>query len=207
MLRAALSSAVLLVAACSGGEPDGTAPAAGDTAAPAASASPSSPAAVGAEGAAVTNPGNDGLTAQVSSLTGEVSGLNTRVTDMGLVIDLPSDALFGYDEADLTPAAEIELRKAAELIRQSPPGAVQVIGHSDSDGDATYNQTLSEARARTVADWFGEQVGVRQRQFTVSGKGETAPIADNARADGTDDPAGRAKNRRVEVIVPRSNSE
>ena len=78
-----------------------------------------------------------------------------------------------------------------------------MIGHTDSHGSAAYNQTLSEARAKTVADWFGQQVGVRQRQFAV----ETAPIAPNAKADGTDDPAGRAKNRRVEVILPTSPSE
>ena len=47
------------------------------------------------------------------------------------------------------------------------------------------------------------QVGVRQRAFAVSGKGETAPIAPNETATGADDPAGRTKNRRVEVILPR----
>lgn len=142
-----------------------------------------------------------GLTGQVSALTGDVSGLNTRVTDMGLVIDLPADALFEFDKADLTPAAEAELNKAAELIRRSPAGPIAVIGHTDAKGDDAYNQTLSEARAKTVADWFGGQVGVRQRTFQVSGKGETAPIAPNARPDGSDDAAGRAKNRRVEVVV------
>ena len=139
----------------------------------------------------------------MSDLNADISGLDTRITDMGLVIDLPSDALFEYDKAELTPAAETELRKVAEVIRAGPPGSIQVIGHTDSDGNDAYNQTLSEARARTVADWFGQQVGVRQRQFAVSGKGETAPIAPNATADGKDDPAGRARNRRVEVIVPK----
>jgi outer membrane protein OmpA-like peptidoglycan-associated protein len=143
-----------------------------------------------------------GLRAQVSNLTADISGLNTRVTDQGLVIDLPADALFEFDKADLTAAAETELRKAAELIRASPPGPIAVIGHTDTKGDDAYNQQLSEARARTVREWFGGQVGVRQRQFEVSGKGEAAPIAPNARPDGSDDPAGRAKNRRVEVIVP-----
>lgn len=143
------------------------------------------------------------LRGNVSALTGDVSGLNTRITDMGLVIDLPADALFEFDKATLTPAAETELRKAAEVIRSSPAGAIQVIGHTDAKGDDPYNQKLSEARARTVADWFGQQVGVRQRQFQVSGKGESAPIALNARPDGSDDEAGRAKNRRVEVVVPK----
>ncbi|WP_428630949.1 OmpA family protein [Sphingopyxis sp.] len=145
----------------------------------------------------------DGMTAQVSDLKGDVSGLDVRITDLGTVIDLPADALFEFDKADLTPAAAGELAKVAELIRPAPPGAVQVIGHTDAKGDDAYNQRLSEARAKTVADWFGQQVGVRHRQFTISGKGETAPVAPNETADGKDNPAGRTKNRRVEVVIPR----
>lgn len=143
-----------------------------------------------------------GLTAPVSALSADRSDLNVRVTGLGTIIDLPADALFDYDKATLTPAAETELRKAAELIRRGPPGRIQVIGHTDSDGDSVYNQKLSEARARTVADWFGQQVGVRQRTFSVSGKGESAPIASNKTPTGVDDPQGRTKNRRVEVVIP-----
>lgn len=155
-------------------------------------------------GATVRNPqtANSSLRAEVSTLNADTSGLNTRVTDMGTIIDLPADALFDYDKSTLTPAAETQLQKAAELIRQAPPGAIQVIGHTDSKGDDAYNQKLSEARARTVADWFGQQVDVRQRELQVSGKGETAPVAPNESADGKADPAARAKNRRVEVIIP-----
>ena len=144
-----------------------------------------------------------GVTGTVSNLSGDISGLNVRVTDMGTIIDLAADALFEFDKAELTPAAEAQLQKAAALIRKAPPGGIQVIGHTDAKGDDAYNQRLSEARARTVADWFGGQVGVRQRAFTVSGQGETAPVAPNETATGADDPAGRAKNRRVEVILPR----
>ena len=150
-------------------------------------------------------PAAAGMSAKVSSLTGTVSGLNTRVTDMGTIIDLPADALFEYDKAVLTQAAEVELRKAAEMIRGSPPGAIRVIGHTDSKGDDAYNQTLSEARANRVADWLREQVGVRQRELLVSGRGEAAPIAPNENAAGGDDPAGRAKNRRVELVVPTTD--
>ena len=151
-------------------------------------------------------PAAPGMSAKVSSLTGTVSGLNTRVTDMGTIIDLPADALFEYDKAVLTPAAEVELRKAAEMIRRSPPGAIRVVGHTDNKGDEAYNQTLSEARANRVADWLREQVGVRQRELLVSGRGETAPIAPNEKAAGGDDPVGRAKNRRVELVVPTTDS-
>lgn len=181
-----------LLASCSGSKDQ---PAANVTQAEPAPVPPTSPPTPLAGGA--------GLTGQVSGLTSAVSGLNIRVTDMGKVIDMPSDALFEFDRADLTPDAAVQLAKAAEVIRAGPPGAIRIVGHTDSKGDDGYNQKLSEARARTVADWFGQQVGVRQRSFEVSGMGEKQPIAPNQAAGGQDDPVGRAKNRRVEVIVPK----
>jgi outer membrane protein OmpA-like peptidoglycan-associated protein len=192
MTRAALALSALALAACSPAA-DSDPPPARETPTPAPAAPASAPPATP----------RGGMTGSVSSLTGDVSGLNIRVTDMGTIIDLPADALFEFDKADLTPAAEAQLQKVAALIRKAPPGGIQVIGHTDAKGDDAYNQRLSEARARTVADWFGAQVGVRQRAFAVSGKGETAPVAPNETATGADDPAGRTKNRRVEVILPR----
>lgn len=194
-----------LLAACSpGGRDDAPVD---EAAAVAGAASGAGPAATeappaggsGADGAATRS----AMTGTVSDLKGDVSGLNIRVTDTATIVDLPADALFEFDRADLTPGAEAELRKAAELIRKAPPGAIDVIGHTDASGDDAYNQRLSEKRSRSVADWFAQQVGVRQRAFRVSGKGETDPIAPNRTADGEDDAAGRARNRRVEVILPR----
>ena len=178
----------------------------GDSAPPPPADSPAAPGEAAASSPAAASPAptvRPGMTGSVSDLKGDISGLSIRVTDMGTVIDLPADALFEFDKADLTPAAEAQLGKAAEVIRQSPAGTIQIVGHTDAKGDDAYNQRLSEARARAVADWFGQQVGVRQRSFTVSGKGETAPIAPNQTATGADDPAGRTKNRRVEVVIPR----
>lgn len=200
MRLASLSVSAALLAACSPGGGD-DAPAgdaatgAGTTSAPVAAAADAQPTTGGGPGSAMTG--------TVSDLKGDVSGLNIRVTDTATIVDLPADALFEFDKADLTPGAEAELQKAAELIRKAPPGAIEVIGHSDAKGDDGYNLRLSEKRARTVADWFAGQVGVRQRTFRVSGKGETDPIAANQTADGKDDAAGRARNRRVEVVLPR----
>lgn len=146
-----------------------------------------------------------GLTGQVSALNSAVSGLDMRVTDHGTVIDLPADALFEFDRADLTPGATDQLSKSAQVLRNAPAGPIEVVGHTDSKGDEVYNQRLSEARARTVADWFGQQVGVRQRVFQVSGVGEAQPVAPNETADGKDDAAGRGRNRRVEVIIPTAS--
>lgn len=143
------------------------------------------------------------LTGTISPLNSGISGLNLRVTDTGTIIDLAADTLFEFDRADLAPGATEQLEKSAQMIRAAPPGPIAIVGHTDSKGDDSYNQRLSEARARTVADWFSRQVGARHRQFDVSGLGETAPIAPEQTADGQDDPSGRAKNRRVEVILSK----
>ena len=194
MTRRTLALSMLALAACT--------PAA-DSEQASADATPTTSTSAPVAPATPATSARGGVTGTVSNLSGDISGLNIRVTDMGTIIDLAADALFEFDKADLTPAAEAQLQKAAALIRKAPPGGIQVIGHTNAKGDDAYNQRLSEARARTVADWFGRQVGVRKREFTVSGKGETAPIAPNETATGADDPAGRTKNRRVEVILPR----
>jgi outer membrane protein OmpA-like peptidoglycan-associated protein len=141
------------------------------------------------------------LKAEVSSLSADRSGLNVRITEFGTVLELPTDTLFEFDRSDLAPAAEANLVKAADLIRRSGSGPIQVIGHTDAKGEDAYNLALSSRRAEAVAAWLRQQVGVRQRQITTSGKGEAEPIAPNARPDGGDDPAGRARNRRVELII------
>lgn len=201
-MRLIAAAGLLALAACSKGGDEVAAPAPGETGGFATLApDPQAPVAAASAPAGATS----NLTGQVSALNADISDLNVRVTDFGTVIDLPADALFEYDKAELTADAEAQLLKAAEVIRKSPgEGAIKVIGHTDSHGADAYNQKLSEARARTVADWFGRQVGVRRRSFEVSGKGETAPIAPNAGPDGKDDPAGRVKNRRVEVVVPKA---
>lgn len=143
------------------------------------------------------------LTGQISTLTSGISGLNVRVTDMATIIDLPADALFEFDKSTLTSEAVVQLSKAAEIIRKAPHGPIAIVGHTDSKGEDAYNQALSEARAKTVATWFGQQAGIRQRSFNISGMGEKQPIAPNSRPNGSDDPEGRTRNRRVEVIIAK----
>lgn len=193
-MRAAPVVLAAVLSACSG-EPPGPQPSleATGTVEAVAGANENSPA-PGAE---------TGLTGKVSALNSAVSGLAVRVTDYGTVIDLPADALFAFDSADLTSGATSQLTKSAQLIATAPAGPIRVVGHTDSKGEDGYNQRLSEARAKTVADWFRRQPGVRQRMFAVEGQGEKQPIAPNETASGQDDPAGRARNRRVEVVLPK----
>jgi photosystem I P700 chlorophyll a apoprotein A2 len=75
-----------------------------------------------------------------------------------------------------------------------------VEGHTDAKGPDDYNQTLSEKRARTVKDWLVAR-GAMPADARIQGWGERHPVAPNARPDGSDDPQGRQKNRRVAVVL------
>ncbi|MBB4857642.1 outer membrane protein OmpA-like peptidoglycan-associated protein [Novosphingobium chloroacetimidivorans] len=190
-----LAVLVLTSAACS----DERAPEPGSSDAPPSAARTSPPPPPPGE----QRPKSGGLVGQVSPLNSALSDLNVRVTDMGTIIDLPTDALFAFDSAELNPDATKQLEASARMIRSAPAGPIKVIGHTDSKGDDAYNQKLSEDRAQAVAAWLMKQVGVRKRAIETSGEGEKAPIAPNETLSGQDDPAGRARNRRVELVLPR----
>nr|WP_314436825.1 OmpA family protein [uncultured Brevundimonas sp.] len=123
--------------------------------------------------------------------------LKARRTDGVIVIDLPADVLFDFDKATIRPDAEPALTRAAELLKSYPGAQVSIGGHTDSKGDDAYNQALSVRRAQAVADRL-QSAG---RRLSVEGFGEARPVAANARSDGSDDPEGRQKNRRVEIRI------
>lgn len=133
----------------------------------------------------------------------EKQGLVAEKTERGVVLYLP-DVLFDFDRDDLTDPAREKLRSVAELIVElAPERTVSVEGHSDSIGSEDYNQALSVRRAESVQRALVGS-GVDAAQVTVVGHGEHFPIAPNTRADGRDDPEGRARNRRVEVVIERT---
>jgi len=126
--------------------------------------------------------------------------LEARETDRGVVVNLP-DVLFAFDKASLTPDARVKIHDIAEVLNSQARGRqVAVEGHTDSIGSDAYNQQLSERRAEAVAIGL-ESAGVSNRRITTRGFGDRYPVTPNRYPDGTDNPVGRAKNRRVEVII------
>ena len=101
---------------------------------------------------------------------------------------------FDFDLADLKAAEVPELDAFANYMNKVADTKVAITGHTDSTGPAEYNQMLSEKRAQDVADYLAGK-GISADRMTVSGMGESAPIADNSTK------AGRAENRRVEVEI------
>lgn len=110
-----------------------------------------------------------------------------------------ADALFEFDKATLTPDAEETLKALAPLLLKTGPHPATVEGHTDAKGTDAYNQTLSEKRAQTVKDWLAAR-GALPVTTPIQGWGKRRPVAPNTKPDGSDDPEGRQKNRRVEVV-------
>jgi outer membrane protein OmpA-like peptidoglycan-associated protein len=119
-----------------------------------------------------------------------------------LVFELGADVLFDFDRAELRPEADPVLRSLLEQVKAKLPRArFRVEGHTDAKGEEAYNQKLSERRAASVRDWLVRIGKVDGRAIATTGFGETRPVAPNTRPDGSDDPLGRQKNRRVVITV------
>ena len=145
---------------------------------------------------------NSAAAAQGSSLTGQSSSLSGTETGFNIQINLSSDVLFDFDKAELKPEADSELQKAADVIRQKGKGLILISGYTDSKGSDAYNKRLSLARAQAVKNWFEAQ-GLHQN-YETEGLGAANPVAPNTNDDGSDNPEGRTKNRRVEIIVNKT---
>ena len=128
-------------------------------------------------------------------------GLSASETDRGVVVNLPN-VYFEYDSARLTLDAREKLREMASLLSQEEVAErdLAVEGHTDSKGEEDYNQQLSERRAKAVARELVFNK-VRADRIVSRGFGEAKPVASNEKADGSDNPEGRAQNRRVEVVI------
>jgi outer membrane protein OmpA-like peptidoglycan-associated protein len=137
----------------------------------------------------------------VKDLEAKVLNLEVKETDTEVRIDLAADVLFDFDKANILPKAEETLANVAQIVRDRGHGDIRIEGHTDAKGSDTYNQKLSRQRAESVTMWLRKQPGLVGRSFTSEGFGATRPVAPNTKPGGVDDPEGRQKNRRVEIVV------
>ena len=122
------------------------------------------------------------------------------VQSCGTVITLEDSVLFDFGSSELRGEASTTLTNLATVIKDSKAPKVQIQGHTDSVSDDAFNQKLAEQRAQAVSSALKSN-GVAADLEAV-GYGETKPVAPNENPDGSDNPAGRRLNRRVEVFVP-----
>ncbi|EPX82327.1 OmpA family protein [Salipiger mucosus] len=149
-------------------------------------------AALGAAGGALYGNQLDKQEAELRQQLGNNSTI--RNTGDRLIVTMPQDILFDTDSATLQPQLQSDIRTVGRSLQQYPDTTVQVVGHTDSDGDADYNMGLSQRRAQAVASLLVSE-GVPSYRVQSIGRGENQPIADNLTA------AGKRQNRRVEIII------
>lgn len=133
---------------------------------------------------------------QQRELEAELSGSGVGVARQGdnLVLRMPSDVTFATNQSSINNRFYPTLDDVAAVLNRYDQSIVDVIGHADSDGSDDYNLNLSRQRASSVARYLVDR-GVLADRLYVDGRGESAPIASNATAD------GKAQNRRVEILI------
>ncbi|MBD8679989.1 OmpA family protein [Sphingomonas sp. CFBP 13720] len=135
---------------------------------------------------------------QERDLRARTAGTDVQVIRRGddLVLNMPSGITFGYDSATVQPQFRPTLDEVAQVLSQYNQTYIDVYGHTDSTGSASYNQSLSERRAGAVASYLSTK-GVQSARIGTRGFGFEQPVASNQTEE------GRAANRRVEIkIVP-----
>ena len=120
--------------------------------------------------------------------------VNHDATTGNINLTMPGNITFAHDDATLNSAFLGSLNQLAATMRQYGETTIVVAGHTDSTGQAAYNQALSERRAAAVRDYLVSQ-GVSPSRIQTVGYGMRQPVATNATE------AGRAQNRRVELII------
>ena len=124
----------------------------------------------------------------------------TKRTDQGLVTKLKNDILFDTGKSDLKENARKSLQEMAAIMKKYPENVLAVNGYTDNVGTDQFNEHLSDERAQAVKNALVAN-GLPASTISVEGKGESNPVADNS------SPAGRKKNRRVEIQVTVDESK
>ncbi len=133
---------------------------------------------------------------QADKLRMQLQSTGVSVTRNGdnIILNMPGNVTFATNSSNISADFYKVLDSVALVLNEYDKTYVDIIGHTDSTGALQYNQTLSEARASSVARYLESQKVVSQRIIT-RGVGPAQPIASN------DTPDGRTLNRRVEIVL------
>ncbi|MCC4264431.1 OmpA family lipoprotein [Oceanimonas baumannii] len=133
---------------------------------------------------------------QEAKLRDRMRGTGVSVSRNGdqIILNMPSNVTFAVSSADLSPSFYNTLSGVAMVLKEYDKTWVNVVGHTDNTGSASFNQSLSERRAATVGQFLISQ-GAAANRFNIRGVGFSQPVASNATEQ------GRAQNRRVEITL------
>ena len=144
----------------------------------------------GATGAAIGNY----MDRQSREMEEDLEGAKVERVGEGIKVTFDSGILFEVNSYQLSDASKDEIAKLSEILQKYEDTNIMFAGHTDNTGSDEYNLTLSENRAKAVAE-YAAFTGVDASRMTITGYGESDPIADNSTVE------GRAENRRVEVAI------
>lgn len=144
----------------------------------------------GAAGAAIGNR----MDRQAEELERQLPNATVERVGEGIGVTFDSGILFDVDESELRPVAQDNLTELAGSLDAYEDTRVLVVGHTDATGSDSYNQALSERRARSARAWLLRQ-GIAPDRVEALGRGESEPVASN------DTQEGRQLNRRVEIAI------
>lgn len=135
--------------------------------------------------------------AAAESLRLQLQTMTATSEARGQVMTLSGDA-FASGQSKLRPEARANLQRVVEFVNRFPDKDVLIEGHTDNQGGDNLNQVLSQKRAEAVRDALLQE-GVAAARLTAVGLGKGRPVADNSTVE------GRARNRRVEIVVLGAN--
>lgn len=136
---------------------------------------------------------------QAKELEQNIPGAVVERVGEGIQVTFESGLLYDFNSAAVRPTARQNLQSLAASLDRYPDTQILIAGHTDSVGTDSYNQQLSERRARAAAEYL-ESLGVSPARLKTVGMGESEPVATNDTED------GRARNRRVEVAIYASEA-
>ena len=113
-----------------------------------------------------------------------------------------SNILYEFDKASLTPESKLVLDTLYDLMRENPTFVIDLASHTDGKGSDPYNLRLSQARAQSCVDYLIKK-GISKSRMVPIGYGMRKPVAPNTLPDGSDNPEGRALNRRTEFKITK----
>lgn len=131
---------------------------------------------------------------KAEELDEELDNAEVQRVGEGIIVTFDSGLLFDFDSSALRDNARRDLNEFAESMQEFPKTNILIVGHTDSIGSDAYNQRLSERRAQSAGEYLTTQ-GISRVRLTLTGKGESEPVASNETEE------GRQLNRRVEVAI------
>lgn len=144
--------------------------------------------------------GSDDVSTKGLTVSGDVDKDLTMIRKPKESIHIPN-IQYEFDKYDLMivslPAIDTTVLK---LMQNNPELMVEIESHTDSKGSEQFNLKLSQKRAESVVKYLVDK-GIDAKRLKAKGYGESRPVAPNENADGTDNPAGRAKNRRTDFRI------